>query len=70
MPQLPLVHAIYVLTLITYLYLISYNQLVCFPQLEHYQCGILYLWITPYMSAANANFYEYVKEEYNKKNRL
>ena len=33
-------------------------------------CGILSLWITPYMSAANANFYEYVKEEYNKKNPL
>ena len=33
-------------------------------------CGILSLWITPYMSAANANFYEYVKEEYNKKNTL
>lgn len=29
-------------------------------------CGILGLWITPYMYAANAHFYEYVKEEYNK----
>lgn len=30
-------------------------------------CGIAFLWVYPYMQAANANFYEYVKEEYEKK---
>jgi uncharacterized membrane protein len=30
-------------------------------------CGIAIFWVYPYMQAANANFYEYVKEEYEKK---
>ena len=30
-------------------------------------CGIALFWVYPYMQAANANFYEYVKEEYEKK---
>lgn len=30
-------------------------------------CGILSLWVTPYMNATFANYYEYVKEEYEKR---
>ena len=30
-------------------------------------CGILSLWVNPYISATNAHFYEYVKEEYEKR---
>ena len=30
-------------------------------------CGVLSLWVNPYISATNAHFYEYVKEEYEKK---
>ena len=30
-------------------------------------CGILFLWVNPYISATDAHFYEYVKEEYEKK---
>ena len=30
-------------------------------------CGILSLWVNPYISATNAHFYEYVKGEYEKR---
>ena len=30
-------------------------------------CGILSLWVNPYISATNAHFYEYVKDEYEKR---
>ena len=30
-------------------------------------CGILNLWVLPYMTATNAHFYEFVKEEYEKR---
>jgi uncharacterized membrane protein len=30
-------------------------------------CGILSLWVNPYICATNAHFYEYVKEEYEKR---
>lgn len=30
-------------------------------------CGILSLWVNPYISATNAHFYEYVKGEYDKR---
>ncbi len=30
-------------------------------------CGILSLWVTPYMNATFANYYEHVKEEYEKR---
>lgn len=30
-------------------------------------CGLLMLWVNPYVAAANAHFYEYVKAEYEKK---
>ena len=30
-------------------------------------CGILFLWVLPYISATHAHYYEYVKEEYEKR---
>ena len=30
-------------------------------------CGILNLWVVPYMTATNVHFYEFVKEEYEKR---
>lgn len=33
-----------------------------------FTCGILYLWLTPYMAVTNANFYNYVKNDYEQKN--
>lgn len=33
-----------------------------------FTCGILYLWLTPYMAVTNANFYNYIKNDYEQKN--
>ncbi len=35
-----------------------------------FTCGILYLWITPYMLVTNCNFYHFIKEQYEKKNGI
>jgi uncharacterized membrane protein len=33
-----------------------------------FTCGLLYLWLIPYMYVTNANFYNKIKEEYEQKN--
>ncbi|MBQ4038554.1 MAG: DUF975 family protein, partial [Bacteroidaceae bacterium] len=35
--------------------------------LSIFTCGILFLWVLPYMNATFAHYYEYVKEEYEKR---
>lgn len=35
--------------------------------LSLFTCGILFLWVLPYMNATFAHYYEYVKEEYEKR---
>ena len=35
--------------------------------LSIFTCGILFLWVLPYMNATFAHYYEYVKEDYEKR---